>query len=91
MLYIRFSQKSDRKAIADLTMKCFGDGDHSEILRHLKGRYLLAIDGPRLVAMTGLLWNDGYKAYEVDWSCTDPEYRRKGIMHKLFERMISSY
>lgn len=88
--FIRFSTEADGLQIRELTRLCFGDRDQYNILESLKGRYLLAFnDEDNLMAMTGLIWNEAYDGYEVDWTCTHPEHQGKGIMHKLFERICS--
>lgn len=89
-MFIRLSTYADKSKICELTMLCFGDGDHCNILKNLNGRYLLAFDDENnLLAMTGLIWNKEYESYEIDWTCTHPEYQKKGIMHELFKRICS--
>ena len=88
--YIRFSRSSDKEQIKRLTMLCFGDRDHYDILKNIENqRYLLAFTNGMLVAMTGLIWSNEYNGLEVDWTCTHPDYQHKGIMHNLFERICT--
>lgn len=90
LMFIRFSTKEDREQIRELTMLCFGDRDHCNILENLHGRYILAFDDENvLLAMTGLIWSEEYKGYEVNWTCTHPDFQKKGIMHELFKRICS--
>lgn len=90
-MYIRFSTEDDKEDIYELMMLCFGDMNHCGVLENLNGRYLLTFDSEtgKLIAMTGLLWSEEYKAYEVDWTCTHPQYQKTGVMHELFRRICS--
>lgn len=89
-MFIRFSKEEDKEQIRELTMLCFGNRDHCDILENLNGRYLLAFDDENiLLAMTGLLWSEEYKAYEMDWTCTHPKHRKNGIMCEMFKRICS--
>lgn len=87
MVYIRFSRESDRSEIALLTALVFGNIDADDVLKNLDNRYLLAFDGDKLIAMSGLIWNSRYGGNEIDWSCTHPKYRRQGIMSELIRRI----
>lgn len=88
---IRYSRKSDEAEIKDLLYKSFGEmvvleGAYEGIDR---GRYLLAeIDG-EIAAVTGLCFDEEFSGYQITWSCTKPEYRRKGIMTALIKRLIA--
>ena len=68
---------------------CFGDRDNLEPCKDLDNRYYLYFIDDVLVAMTGLTSNSEYGKLEVDWTCTHPEYRRKGYMLELFGVMLS--
>lgn len=88
---VRYSRKSDEAEIKDLLYKSFGEmveleGAYEGIDR---GRYLLAeIDG-EIAAVTGLCFDEEFSGYQITWSCTKPEYRRKGIMTALIKRLIA--
>lgn len=89
-MFIRFSKEEDKEQIRELIMLSFGGRDHCNVLENLKGRYLLAFDEEdHLLGMTGLIWEDEYNAYGVDWTCTHPEHRNKGVMHELFKRICA--
>lgn len=88
-MYIRFSREDDKPSIEYLFSLGFGDRTHyPDAFTDLDGKYLLAFtDENQLIAMTGLTWSDEYQGYEVNWTCTHPDYRRKGVMHELFKRI----
>lgn len=88
-MYIRFSRETDKDEIRELLGTSFGSREHLGVLENLNGRYLLAFEDDELVAMTGLMWESEYNAYDVDWTCTHPDYRKRGIMHELFKRICS--
>lgn len=87
--FIRYSRESDALAIKELVLLCFCEVDMEEILSDLRSRYLLAFDGEKLVGMSGLMWSDVYRCMEIDWSCVHPQYRHKGIMNSLIQRICS--
>ena len=88
-MYIRLSRNDDKEQIRILMRLCFGERKEDKVFDNLQGRYLLAFENGQLIGMTGLYYSDEYKAYEMDWTCTRPEYRHKGIMHELFRRICS--
>lgn len=89
-MHIRLSNETDLEQIKNLMQLGFGYRDYCEPFENLNGRYLVALNEyNQIIAMTGLIWSDIYKGYEIDWTTTHPAYRRKGIMHKLFERICN--
>lgn len=86
---IRKSNTSDEKEIKNLMTMCFGDKKNLEPYNDLENRYYLYFKNNKLVAMTGLTSNSEYNHLEVDWTCTNPEYRHKGYMQKLFKEMLN--
>ncbi len=86
-MYIRFSRESDKSQIALLTALVFGNIDADDALTNLDNRYLLAFDNDKLAAMTGITWNSEYGGNEIEWTCTHPKYRKRGIMSELFRRI----
>lgn len=87
---IRRSKESDRQAIEQLFLTCFGARwDFLSPFENLDGRYLLFFDDETLVAMTGLIYSEEYMGYEVDWTCTHPKHRHRGYMRMLFKAMLS--
>lgn len=90
-MFIRLSTENDKDKINELIMMCFGDRNNFGVLGNLAGRYLLAFDDNKtsLIAMTGINWCEKYKGFEIDWTCTNPKYQQKGIMHELFKRICA--
>ena len=88
-MFIRLSTIKDEKAIEKLMNICFGKREPDKVFKNLQGRYLLVFEDDKLVGMTGLYWSDEYNAFEMDWTCTHPEYRKQGIMHELFKRICN--
>jgi GNAT superfamily N-acetyltransferase len=62
---------------------------NEEYLNNLDGRYYLYYVDDKLIAITGCIMNDEYSGLEIDWTCTHPSYRHKGIMQQLFHIMIN--
>ena len=88
---VRYSRKEDKQAIEDLVTICFGSRPANKITDNLEGRYLLALAGNQLIAMTGLWVYTVYpNGVEIDWTCTHPKYREQGIMSELFKRLVNS-
>lgn len=88
-MHVRFSAYEDKDDIEKLITLCFGERVHSGVLDNLNGRYLLVFEENKLIAMTGLSYSEIYQGYEIDWTCTHPQYQHKGVMHVLFERVCS--
>lgn len=86
---IRKSTENDRAVIQELMYACFGDKDNLEPYDNLDDRYYLYFMNGILIAMTGLTSDSEYGHLEIDWTCTRPEYRRKGCMMELFTMMLS--
>lgn len=85
---IRESKQSDYNEIKALLEICFGIREENAYLANLENRYILKIVDDRIVALTGLIWDDEYKALEIDWTCTHPDYRHQGHMQELFNYML---
>ena len=88
-MHIRLSTEADKSSISTLMSYCFGDREQYGAFDDLNGRYILAFDEDILVAMTGIIFNTDYNAFEIDWTCTRPQYQRWGIMHELFKRVCN--
>ena len=86
---VRLSTEDDSHMIEMLLDSCFGAISLREFKENICGRYLLAFVDNRLVGMTGLSFNKEYDGFEIDWTCTHPEYRKRGIMHELFKRICA--
>jgi predicted GNAT family N-acyltransferase len=88
MIYRRSTQQ-DYIAIDKLLKSCFGDRAKYGALDNLENRYLLAFDGDKLIAMTGLCNNSPvFFGAEIDWTCMLPEYRGKGIVVNMIKEII---
>jgi N-acetylglutamate synthase-like GNAT family acetyltransferase len=87
---IRKSRTSDKKQIEQLIRICFGRCTYIEHLKNLNGRYYLYFIDDKLVAMSGINPDSEYPSSEIDWTCTHPDYRHKGIMQELFSTMFQN-
>lgn len=89
---IRKSTNIDKIAIKELLNVCFGNSitDVDEPTYNLDDRYYLYFVDNKLVAMSGILspGRSEYDNYEVDWTCTHPDYRHKGYMQEIFRQML---
>lgn len=81
---IRYSTVNDIEGIAKLIKESFGSFDYNDLFSNVEGRYLLYIKDNKILAMTGLRKDLERDGLEIDWTCTLPEYRNKGIMKELF-------
>lgn len=88
----RKSTTKDTKNMIELLNKCFGayPWKFKNALDDLNGRYLLAFNEDKLVAMSGITTKSIYTSYEIDWTCTDPNFQGKGIMTELLTRLINN-
>lgn len=88
---IRKSNEADEKIIKKLFIASYGyRRGLKEPFIELNNRYRLLFVNNDLVAMTGLKWNDEYRAMEIDWTCTHPNHRHKGYMQLLFKDMLKN-
>ena len=87
---IRKSTLADIDAIKELMKLCFGSRDEFKPCKNIVDRYYLYFKDDKLIAMSGLMYNDEYEALEIDWTCTHPDYRHKGYMQDLFIQMLSN-
>lgn len=85
---IRKSVIDDKEQIQHLMWMCFGDRDNREPYKNLEGRYYLYFEHNTLVAMTGITSDSEYGHLEIDWTCTNLDYRHKGYMQALFTEML---
>lgn len=93
-LLYRRSEQEDIWRIQRLVLECFGDRSNNDVLRNAEsGRYLLALDGNKVVAMTGISapehFGVNYVGHEVDWTCIDKEYRSRGIITKMIAKELN--
>ena len=88
----RFSKPEDYTEIDKLLKICFGDRAKYGALDNLQNRYILVFDGPKLIAMTGIVNKEDspFNGKEVDWTCCLPEYRKLGIITSVLTLLISN-
>ena len=86
---IRKSNIFDKQGITDLINAAFGDRTERDFLSNIEnGRYFVYELEGKIIAMTGLSNDTVHTGYEIDWTCTHPDYRRNGVMHELFAEML---
>ena len=84
----RYSTVGDADAINGLIERHFGLRKECGALEALDGRYLLAFDGDRLVALTGISGDTQFDGLEVDWTCCDEAYRHHGLITDMLRRCL---
>lgn len=88
---IRYSRDEDYDDVKNLVCTSFGLIFDEDVLGSLKGRYLVYETDGKVVAMSGLHTNWSYSSgVEIDWTCTLPAYRGKGIIHELIGKIVES-
>lgn len=85
---IRKSKESDLDQIKSLIERCFGDRTMFGLYEDIEDRYYIYILDDKIVAITGLGYNEKYNALEVCYTCTHPDHRHKGYMQELFRVML---
>ena len=83
----------DLEQIKDLLHKSFGFEEYTTALNIFGNSYWVAEDDGIIVAITGIVDNEfcNYvNGYEITWTCTAKEYRRKGIMTDLLRIVINN-
>ena len=87
---IRRSCAEDTWQIQRLIYNCFGDRNNKDPFSGIEdGRYRVAVHNGLVIAMTGISNSSDYNGWEVDWTCTDQQYRGQGIMHALFKEELA--
>lgn len=85
----RYSTVSDRQQITDLLLACFGQhAIDSGALEELNDRYLICFDGVKAVAMTGIQVDAIMRSACILWSCTLPQYRRRGLITAMLRYLL---
>lgn len=87
---IRRANKEDIEELNQLMHCCFGDRKDATSYKTKTEQYLVYIIDNKIIGMTGLVWSSDYKAFEIAWTCTHPDYRNKHIMHKLFQALLEN-
>lgn len=90
MIQYRKSRESDLEQIKELIGMCFGDRTDYLAYCNLDGRYSLAFDDDKLIAMTGLTSDCVFKGLEVDWTCIHPDYRHSGLITSMLRNLIAN-
>lgn len=89
MIIYRKSKNNDRENINNLLKICFGERENYGALDNLEGRYLLAFENEKLVAMTGvMLSSPAFCGSEVDWTCVLPEFRGNGLVTNMLKEAL---
>lgn len=79
----RKSVDADKYQLAELFMTVFGSiAEKGGALQPIKDRYWVALFDGKIVAVTGILpvEKSDYNGYEVTWTCTDVNHRKKGLI-----------
>lgn len=84
----RYSTDQDYNAIKKLTDPYFGMLE--DVVDVIDNRYLLAVYEGEIIALSGVNYYENYRGLEIDYTCTADEYKRQGIMHEIFRRMLSN-
>ncbi|MCQ2965973.1 MAG: GNAT family N-acetyltransferase [Alphaproteobacteria bacterium] len=83
----RKSIDDDKNQLAELFVSAFGFmAEKGGALQPIKDRYWVALFKEHIVAVTGILpiEKSDYNGYEVTWTCTAVDHRKKGlIVHML--------
>lgn len=87
-IMIRQANINDILQMEELITLSFGRRDDAISFRMHPDKYIVYIEGDKIVAMTGLVYNKQYRGLEIGWTCTHPDFRGMGLMHKLFEFML---
>jgi len=97
----RMATDADREELSALLRLCFGTmAEDDGALSWIEGRYMVAevrtefMDmyrhiNKRIVAMSGILSPDKseYDGYEISWTATLPEYRKKGLIVSILRTL----
>lgn len=89
MYQFRKSTEQDKAQLADLFAESFGtlalDGG---ALEPVANRYWVAVYNDQIVAATGILpiYRSDYSGYEVTWTCTSKEHRRRGLIVTMLQK-----
>lgn len=89
MIEYRFSTTSDRDEIIKLLEECFGKSDKFTSLDYFDGRFYVATDYGRIVAVTGICDEGTYDAPELDWTCVHEAYRGLGLLQSLLYDLLA--
>ncbi|MGN0240293.1 MAG: GNAT family N-acetyltransferase, partial [Candidatus Weimeria sp.] len=82
----RFSRESDKEAVRDCLYESFGTRVEEEGgISWLNGRYLMALDMGKVIAVTGILPEEksAYLGCEVTFTCVRRAYRRQGLLTSM--------
>ncbi len=99
-IIIRKAKESDREGISAVFKECFGEMAENEGgLDWIEGRYMVAEErteymdmyrhvSTRIVAVSGVIppEQSDYNGYEVSWTGTLPEYRKRGLIVEILKK-----
>lgn len=86
-VHYRRSTPDDEDIIREIVHERFGARDIVEPYSVLQDRYLMAFDGDKLIAITGMYkWSD--KKYEVDWTCVKHGYEGNGLITTMIRKCM---
>ena len=92
LITIRQAVAEDVPQLVDLFSLCFGFLDNSMFnIDH--NHYFVAVSDNRIVAVSGIVFpydefNEYASGYEISWTCTRSDFRRKGLASSLVERVL---
>ena len=78
----------DYAILNNLLFSCFGNMQKYGVLDDLEDRYLLAFDGDKVIAMTGLKRHTDFNGCEIELTCVHSEYRKNGIAVRMLAEII---
>ena len=92
---IRRSIVSDFEPIRNLLIKCFGERTENDVELFgyvTDGSIIVMTYDDKIVATAGIINTTFENEYvhELRYVCTDPEYRKQGIMHDVLKEAITS-
>lgn len=95
-ILIKNATNSDKDQIERLLYKCFGSmAKDKGTLDWIEGQYVVAVSyekqkptdeaRQKIVALSGILplEKSAFNGYEITWTCTDENYRRRGLITKI--------
>lgn len=97
-IQIRQATETDKEEIKNLIVKCFGrypikknalDNIDKYVVAELHTHFTANIPTTKeIIAISGIVEPEysNYQGYEVTWTCTAPEYRKKGLIVEILKK-----